>query len=764
MDVLTFSLISKFFKNRTVWVALVVNIVVALLNTRVPLFNLMDYESSFVLAIIHSITGLLVSGTVIHRITRESEGKEGMLLPLMILSGLFTVPAFLIMLFSSIISSQCAICSGLQFFFMYVVLSTMFSFILGYSISLIFKKTRYVLLSIAAIFFAFIGMDIFRFFTQPPIFFYGQFYGFFSGAFYDQLIEIKSPFYYSRISDLFLASAVFHGVIFFKKLYFKTNRNVILVVFLASLVVFSGSSILSHKLGYRYTRDCIEEILGGKKKKNSLTVVYSTDIPEWKIEFLYRQAVYDYETLHNWFRLRNKTPLKVFIFKNRDQKRKLFGARNVEVAKPHLKEIYITADSIPHRSMRHEMAHVLAGYYTDSFFKVATKPLKYMPFVAIPDIPMIEGIAVAAAFDETEINPWEKLKILKILGLNANISRVFTGNFYALPSQIAYTVAGSFIRFLYTKFGPKAVFRWHAGDNFKAIFKMELEDAEKLFNEFLDKIEVDPQTVVDFRKAMSARSVHQIRCVHQVAREMEKASVCAANGNARSALNHIASAMVYDPENSDIHISFIKTAQDLNYTFLVNSMLRNARLQSSSMSSLGRREYLTSLRILEIQSYLKDGLYEKAREISGKTDESDIPLNLKRQIIMLKSLLSLNNLEIIKLSNYLFDVSPDKKETMPLILKYDGKWPLFHYMTGSMMLYQDKFEYAAGAFALVDISKLPDESFKTEYRVRYLKSLYLAGNIKKFVSEFNSESDGKVKRRLLKMKKIAEFNMDLKEN
>src|SRR4029077_3501951 len=84
--------------------------------------------------------------------------------------------------------------------------------------------------------------------------------------------------------------------------------------------------------------------------------------------------------------------LRSFYFSDRDQKARWMGARDVEMAKPWRREIYLDHRSFPHTSVRHEIAHAIASAFGDPVFGVAMQSFHGIP-LASPGL--IEGLAVA---------------------------------------------------------------------------------------------------------------------------------------------------------------------------------------------------------------------------------------------------------------------------------------------------------------------------------------------------------------------------------
>ena len=115
-------------------------------------------------------------------------------------------------------------------------------------------------------------------------------------------------------------------------------------------------------------------------------IYFSADIPNNLVRIITLEHEYDYEQLAKFFKLEPQSKIISYVFNSNEQKGKYFGSVNADVAKPWLKQVYISADSYS-QTLRHELAHVFSAGFGTGIFKVASglNPA------------LIEGAAVAAA-------------------------------------------------------------------------------------------------------------------------------------------------------------------------------------------------------------------------------------------------------------------------------------------------------------------------------------------------------------------------------
>jgi hypothetical protein len=122
------------------------------------------------------------------------------------------------------------------------------------------------------------------------------------------------------------------------------------------------------------------------------------------------------------------------------------GASHVDFALPWHREIHLGGFSIPHRSLGHELAHILAGELSDSLLRVPGR------LVVMHNAAIVEGVAVAATPElavADGLTTRELAAAMKRAGRAPDVRRLFsaTGFFTEAPTR-AYTAAGAVVESL----------------------------------------------------------------------------------------------------------------------------------------------------------------------------------------------------------------------------------------------------------------------------------------------------------------------------
>lgn len=214
------------------------------------------------------------------------------------------------------------------------------------------------------------------------------------------------------------------------------------------------------------------------------------------------------------------------------------GARDVEMAKPWRREIYLEHRGFPHSSLRHEIAHAVAAEFGTWPFDVAAArvlplPGKLgLPLLANPGL--IEGLAVAIDWPGRydRMTPHESVRALQEMGKQPSIRQLLSLQFFSVSSATGYTTAGSFLKFLLDTYGPaplREVYR-SAGD-FAAAYGKPLAVLEREWLAMTSKIALPRAAVEASRERFRGTSVFSRPCPHAIAARRERSRAALGEGD-----------------------------------------------------------------------------------------------------------------------------------------------------------------------------------------------------------------------------------------
>lgn len=151
--------------------------------------------------------------------------------------------------------------------------------------------------------------------------------------------------------------------------------------------------------------------------------------------------------------------LHIWLHPDRDAQRRHTGARHVDFAA--MGHMHITATSIPHPTLGHELAHLLVGQLATTLWGVPGK------WGVMPNVGLHEGLAVAATHElaaNDGMTLWQQAAAMHQAGLAPPLEQLFAlapWEFWQQAVGPAYTFAGAavwlLLRHAHARGGPPAV-------------------------------------------------------------------------------------------------------------------------------------------------------------------------------------------------------------------------------------------------------------------------------------------------------------------
>ncbi|RMD47984.1 MAG: hypothetical protein D6830_07785, partial [Ignavibacteria bacterium] len=381
-----------------------------------PLINLLSYESSILNAIIFYFI-----------FSWKFSGLRNNIKSLIYFSIIAYLIPFIVLGSNTFFFTGCSICSGVKFYLLIMLPTTVFAIFTGLSIKNIKKKWQKLIIIFVIFIFALIDIP-FELYSNPQMYFFNTIIGYFPGTIYDQFIQITPKFVAFRI-----------GLVIFSIMFMiparknKTKFNFLLPL-LFLILFYSVKSMV----GLTTSQEKMMEELGGMKSTNNSIIIFDRSIDSSKVDLLAKKQDFYIEKLKNSLQIDSFPKITTILFKNNRQKRELFGAPGADVAKPWLHQIYISFPNYD-QTLKHELVHVLLANY-------ASPPL-YLGADLDPAI--IEGFASGLTdnFQNFSIDFAAKLIAENLDSLYfENFSDL---NFFNVNSYISYNYTGSFVKYLY---------------------------------------------------------------------------------------------------------------------------------------------------------------------------------------------------------------------------------------------------------------------------------------------------------------------------
>jgi tetratricopeptide (TPR) repeat protein len=483
--------------NRYFGVSIIILLLFSCLCTRIPLLNYLGFEfSAFTVLITGFIAGLLTLSFWKKYSAKHTSNIWrflGQIFSAQLV--LFMVP-FLISLANAVFVKNCSIGNGAILYVLIVLPGMVFSISLAVFIGVVIKKWRktfYTILYLLILLYIPLVTLL-----RPQIFAFNPIIGFFSGFTYDESLQIIQRLSIFRAATLaasgfILASAgLIRQTKTRKKKLSREPRHSLPMTEIAMLAFFGPIVVviflLSDRLGLSSSEEFIKQKLVGNYRTKHFEIVYPAGtVSRDRIEQLGHLHEFYFEKISEELNINYRECITSFIYASPEQKGRLVGAANTDIAKPWLQQIHINLHDVE-SVLKHELVHALAGEFG------------WLPMRVAANIGLEEGLAVAVDKMAME-EPLDRASALALAaGINPDLESLFaiTG-FVRMNASVSYTLAGSFCSSLVDSFGIDKFKDLYRTGDFNAVYK---KDLRSLLISWQNSIKNIPLSKTDSDKAL----------------------------------------------------------------------------------------------------------------------------------------------------------------------------------------------------------------------------------------------------------------------
>jgi hypothetical protein len=404
-----------------------------------------------------------------------------------------------------------------------------------------------------------------RFHASPAIFAYGHGFGWFPGTLYDEGTQFGPPLLALRAGTLGLGAAL---AALFAVLYRPGAGRLVLrraqlarlgrapsaaLVAALGLAAFAYVEASAESLGIRSSPASIAQRLGSSVRAGRCTAVVPRELPQDEARRLADDCAFRLWRMERALGVRSAAPITAFFFRDASEKRALMGAADTYIAKPWRREVYLQLAEWPHAVLEHEVAHVVAGEHARGPFRVGGRLGGWLP-----DAGMIEGVAVAAAWKARDgRTPHEWARALLDLGLAPSPTRTAGLAFLLEPASRAYTVHGSFWRYVLDEHGPEVVARAYATGDLAAASGVPLARLEEGWRRALARLPADDELRALARARFERGGLFARPCPHVTARLRQRLGADLASGDAGGAAETCRALLAVDPADLGARVALV---------------------------------------------------------------------------------------------------------------------------------------------------------------------------------------------------------------
>jgi hypothetical protein len=541
------------------WVAVAVGLGVGL--GTVPLLGVLGFELAVVTSVVAAIMGADVGAALARQMQRElarAPRIERFGFPLRTMArglGTAVLLALAIIMIPAVIAAvrgiwipTCDWLFGLESYLALPIVTCILATATGFALGVLVGPRRFLgafVAQLPALVVAFAAT--YRFYSEPPVFTYNAVLGYFPGGLYDENVQLHWALVWSRIEQAAWVLAIVALVTAWLDVpTLRVHRaprpsQPRWHLYAIAVAGICGGLVLhyeSGELGYAIDGEDIQAVLGGKKETEHFIIYYAkTKDIEADIDVIAADHEFRLAQVVAQIGVAPTRKLRSYYFANTRQKYELFGAKNVEMAKPWLGSIYLDHRAFPHGSLRHEIAHAVGAEFGDPIFGVAARRVLGLPVFMSPGL--IEGLAVAldwpSGFEST--NPHESVRAMQENKQFPRLGQLFGMQFFSVASARGYATAGSFLRFLLDRYGPAKLRAVYAnGGDFEAAYGISRGELAKQWQAMIAQIDLPPTQVAATAERFRATSVFQRPCPHAIAKRREQAAEAYVRGDPRRAV------------------------------------------------------------------------------------------------------------------------------------------------------------------------------------------------------------------------------------
>lgn len=473
----------------------------------IPLSSIFGYEFS----VLNSILFFFISGLVITS-KKVTESRKKIIKFLLLL---LVVPV-IISVIHTLFTVKCSLYDGALFYIVNTVPSVLF----GISTGLLSNRfsPRVPRIIFFTVFFFIALIPLVEFYFNPQVYFYNLFLGYFPGTIYDEALSV----------DLKLIVYRLFNILYFISIIYFINRKKFpdYILSLAVIFPFFLFIVMSPLLGFSTTKWRMESYLGGKCITPHFEIIYDKRIDKAQLNNIIMHHEYYYNDLKKFYRYEPDKKVTSYLFLNRSDKSKMFGAENADIAKPWLNQIYTEAGNY-NTTLKHEISHAFSAKIGTGLFKVA-KGINPA---------LIEGIAVASDpfYGDFYIDHLAALAYRS--NYRINIEDLYKGfSFFGNVSSLSYIYSGSFCNFLIQKFGIDNFSKWYSGIDFETAYKFPMSTAVKDYDKYISTLNTDLNE--DLAKLLFAgQTIFTKVCPRYIGSQLKKANYEFISGNFKEAEN-----------------------------------------------------------------------------------------------------------------------------------------------------------------------------------------------------------------------------------
>ncbi len=490
----------------------------------VPLFNLVGYESAAAMGVLVGLSAFALSlhalkvGDVPDPVAAGRGGSPAAdffwLLPR---SVALSLPPLLLLSLNALRVKNCDAGMGAEFWLLIPVMSALMGQGVAWGAAALARSPAIRLLLGLGVF----GFDLLHFAlrlaTEPPITGHNLLFGWFAGSIYDEALSVPAHLWWYRLMGLGAVACVVAATeLAWRHRSGRPRRGAAsaLVLLLLGTGWLVGTQT---RHGINLDRADVIDALGATVKTEHFIIHYDpAAIQGDRLDRLIEDHEFRYAEMQAFLQTdpvawRGRR-LRSFVYPDRGAQQRLMGSRGTLVARPWTHEMHIRWSDYGDNALAHELAHLFTAPFGGGPLQLATRG------GLLVDIGLVEGIALAADWPEGELSPHRAAAAMRRLEMAPDLRGIFSPTgFWTQPSGKAYTLMGSFVRWLVDSQGIAAFQQAYRDGDFTAAYGRSAVDLIGEWETYLDEIEVSEADLEQARYLYRRGSIFNKTCARTVA-------------------------------------------------------------------------------------------------------------------------------------------------------------------------------------------------------------------------------------------------------
>lgn len=523
---------------RWLWIPTLAQTLLSLVLCFVPLFDLLAYEYCFAVGCMAAVTSTIIGFGAADAADRPLQAIRNSA----VLAFCHLLPGVILISLNATRVRNCNFFDGIAFFLLLPGCTALYGALLGV---LAARLTLGMAQAIRVMFawtvvLAPLAMSLWALYKQPPIFVFDHLWGYFAGSLYDETITIDKRLLMFRLGTAVRALAVMAIVVAWER-WARLGTSVVMSILFAALgTTYAYEIFVGPQFGFRVTRDDILEHLPVQVEREGVVLHLPTGTDAAMQKAMADDHAFRLQQLLAHLDVTLAQPIHSYVYANAADKALYMGGRSTMITKPWLNEIHVHDVRAPHYVMPHELAHAVAANFGSALLRVSAQ------HELLVNMGLVEGFAQAFTPDTDELDLHHWARAMFDLHLAPDMRTMLgSGDFWAQAPRRAYTVAGSFVRYLFDKYGAPPLKLAYPRADFEQAYGKSLDALVTEWEGFLKHVDITPREKHIAAERFRTPSIFVRTCAHEIAQlnsEAERAEPQKAVALRRQICEHLSNA------------------------------------------------------------------------------------------------------------------------------------------------------------------------------------------------------------------------------